>query len=372
MLGRQGDKPLLNKKSIIIALLVSLAGTALAESQGSAQSENTNTTKVTEAHFRVHRADGRVATLADIAEAMADYDAVLLGENHDDPAAHYIEAELLRLAAERYTSSSNETTAGTSQNDLSSKRRAVVLSLEMFERDVQTMVDEYLAGLITEEHFTKSARAWPYYKSDYRPMVEYAKQHRLPVIAANAPRRYVNLVSRMGGESLARLSPQARAWLPPLPYGEASKAYAEKFRGVMGHLERPSPTEEKRPDNGSSSSAASQTERPAQDEEAKKARFERGLASQSLWDASMAHAIAGQLKKDSRALVIHVNGRFHSEERMGIPDHLARYRKGARALIVTMLSDKGFPNFDSSKHARLGDFIIITDPTLPRPSRSNR
>jgi uncharacterized iron-regulated protein len=51
--------------------------------------------------FSVHfRADGGAVGLADIVKAMADYDAVLLGETHDDPVAHFLEAELLRLAYE--------------------------------------------------------------------------------------------------------------------------------------------------------------------------------------------------------------------------------------------------------------------------------
>ena len=365
MVGRQGDEFRLKDKCLIIALLISLAGTTLAQSQGNAQPEHGSTIKVTEENFRIHRSDGRIATLDDIAKSMANYDAVLLGENHDDPSAHYIEAELLRLAAERY-----ETATGTAKNEQGAKPRAVVLSLEMFERDVQTMIDEYLSGLITEDHFIKSARAWPNYKSDYRPMIEYAKQRRLTVIAANAPRRYVNIVSRMGNQSLAKLSAQAKTWLPPLPYREASASYAEKFRGVMGHLERPAPTVEKKPE-GNPNGQGKLSEGSSQGDGEKESRFQKAMAAQSLWDASMAHAIAGQLKKDSRSLVIHVNGRFHSEERMGIPDHLSHYRPGTRILIVTVLSEKDFPHFDSEKHSRMGDFVILTDPLLPRSGRGS-
>jgi uncharacterized iron-regulated protein len=64
--------------------------------------------------------------------------------------------------------------------------------------------------------------------------------------------------------------------------------------------------------------------------------------------------------------VLHVNGRFHSEEWMGIPDHLQRYRPGARALIVTMLATVEFPEFAADRHAKYGDFVILTDGKLPR------
>src|SRR3954467_8455063 len=68
--------------------------------------------------------------------------------------------------------------------------------MEMFERDVQIVLDEYLSDLITEQHFLASSRPWGNYKTDYRPLVELAKEKHLDVIAANAPRRYVNMVSR--------------------------------------------------------------------------------------------------------------------------------------------------------------------------------
>jgi uncharacterized iron-regulated protein len=172
--------------------------------------------QITADNFLVYRAGGGLGTLADIVKAMADYDVVLLGETHDDPVAHFLEAELLWLVYEHHT-----------------PRRPMVLSLEMFERDVQTVVDEYLADQIPETHFLKRARPWRNYDSDYKPMIELAKAHRLPVVAANAPRRYVNRVSRFGKASLDELSPQAKAWLPPLPYGDAYPAYAEKFHRAM-------------------------------------------------------------------------------------------------------------------------------------------
>jgi uncharacterized iron-regulated protein len=314
-----------NLDGILRGLVVDAAGKEESHpSQADAQ--------LTADNFRVYRSGGGLETLADIVKAMADYDVVLLGETHDDPVAHFLEAELLRLAYEHHT-----------------PRRPVALSLEMFERDVQTVVDEYLADQIQETHFLKSARPWRNYESDYKPMIKFAKARRLPVIAANAPRRYVNRVSRFGKASLDELSIQAKTWLPPLPYGDASPAYAEKF-----HLTMRSPRQ-------SGDSASHQV-----DDAAARERAARSVAAQSLWDASMAHAIAGQLNQRKGALVLHVNGRFHSEERMGIPDHLERYRPGSRAMIVTMVPTMDFAEFKAESHAKYGDFVILTDGRLPR------
>ena len=104
----------------------------------------------------------------------------------------------------------------------------------MFEREsVRYIVDEYLANLITEQHFLASSRPWGNYKTDYRPLVELAKEKHLDMIAANAPRRYVNMVSRNGRDALNGLSKDAREWLPPLPYPEPSQAYRDKFNTLM-------------------------------------------------------------------------------------------------------------------------------------------
>jgi len=167
-------------------------------------------------HFRVFTGGGEPASLKDIVQAMTGVDAILVGETHTDPVGHWIEAELFR-----------EALALAGAGEETGVLRSVALSLEMFERDVQGIVDEYLQDLITEDQFKASARPWEYYDSDYRPLVEMAKAAGVPVLAANAPRRYVNRVSRLGPGALADLSPGARGVLPPLPY----PAPTDRYRG---------------------------------------------------------------------------------------------------------------------------------------------
>ena len=269
--------------------------------------------------YRVFRPDGSQASLDDVAAAMDAVDVVFVGEEHDDPGAHALELELLARAFRQ--------TAG---------KRPAVLSLEMFERDVQPVVDEYLAGLITEKHFLSSSRPWPRYETDYRPMVEFARAHKVPVVAANAPGRYANRAARLGRASLDELPASAKAWLPPLPYGEPAPAYSAKFKALMG---------------GEGAGPAAHAPLHLID-------------GQVLWDATMAYSIAETLKQRPGALVLHVNGGFHSEERLGILTQLARYRPNTRMLVVSIYSGRGFPAFDAAKLGRLGDFVILTDPAL--------
>ncbi|HZT58880.1 MAG TPA: ChaN family lipoprotein [Pyrinomonadaceae bacterium] len=297
------------------------------------------TPQAPEAHYRVFDSKGTPSNLQNIADALDGADVLIIGETHDDPVAHLLEAELLRRADERYARAQ-------------SKKRAVALSMEMFERDVQTALDEYLAGLITERNFLLSSRPWPNYSTDYRPLVEYARGHRLPVIAANAPARYVSRVSANGPDSLNVLSKQAKAWLPPLPFPPSSPDYAAKFNDFMQAA------------MGGPHSATPSA--PNAQVQANPHGSMHLLDAQDLRDASMADAIAEFLKHNKDALVVQVNGTFHSEERMGVPEQINHYRPKARVVVITIVPDEGFPNFDAARLGKLGDYVIVTDPSLPR------
>lgn len=298
------------------------------------------------AHYRAFDSKGWPVKLEEIIAALERADVLFVGETHNDPLAHLLEAELLRRADESFGASSQ-------------KRRRVALSLEMFERDVQTVVDEYTGGLIQERHFLASSRPWNNYQTDYRPLVEYAREHRLPVIAANAPARYVSRVSGLGPDSLRELSQTAREWLPPLPFPPASEAYAAKFNRAMGGPPA-SASPSQQPAGTSSQQPAGQQANPHGGAHL--------LEAQTLRDASMAYAIADFLKHSRDALVVQVNGTFHSEQRLGVPEQLLHYRPKARSVVVTILPDEGFPNFDAARLGPLGDFVIITDPAIPRSS----
>lgn len=272
--------------------------------------------------YAVFTGKGEPSSIAEIVKALEGVDVVFLGEMHDDSVGHAVQYEIFKQAVERYA-----------------PNRRVTLSMEMFERDVQVVLDEYLKGLISENHFLLGSRPWGNYKTDYRPLVEFAKERKLDVVAANAPRRYVNMVSRGGRRSVDALSPQAKSWLAPLPYAEASEAYTKKFKSLMG-----------------ASAEASMG-------------LDNILSSQSLWDATMAYSVAQSLKKNKGSLVAHLNGGFHTENRLGTVEHFLKYRPGGKALVVTMKYVDDFRRFDKSRDTDLGDYVILTDAKEPRSSR---
>jgi uncharacterized iron-regulated protein len=297
------------------ALIVALATTLLAQDPKPAA--------LGEQHYRIYRGDGTPATLDQVVAESRSAAVTFVGESHDDPVAHHLEEQILRRSWDT----------------------SLALSLEMFERDVQYVVDEYLAGLITEAHLISSGRAWRNYASDYRPLIEFAKEKQMTVVAANAPRRYVNRVSRLGVRSLEEIHREGRQFLPPMPYAQPSEDYAAKFERVMNEHR-----EEGKPPSPES--------------------IARGLEAQGLWDASMAYSIADFLTRHPGMRILHVNGSFHTAAHLGIVEHLSRYRPGASVVVVTILSDSSFPTFDAKTMAGQGTFVVVTDPTLPRTFRS--
>lgn len=255
----------------------------------------------------------REITLQQLTDALQNTDVVFFGEEHNDSVAHVLEYELLKAMDERY--------------------EGVALSMEMFVSDDQLVLDEYLSNIITERNLSKDAVLWNNYK-DYRPMVEYAKTHHLPVLAANAPSRYTNRVTREGLESLQALDKSARSLLAPLPIDTLTGAYFDKFAGLMGGHE------------GMGNLKIYQ--------------------SQNLWDATMAYRISKLAKKKSVKKILHLNGRFHSDEQLGTIAQLHNYARRMTVSNISCFPHDSFPEPDWAAFSHLAHFVILTRPDIAK------
>jgi uncharacterized iron-regulated protein len=266
-------------------------------------------------HYKIFNTKTQqAASLNDIIHDMNKADVLFFGEEHNDSTGHQLEYVLLKKMAEHYPDKT-------------------ALSMEMFETDCQTVLNEYLAGLIRDKNFETDARVWPNY-DDYRQLIEFAKENKLPVIAANAPARYTNMVNRLGLNSLQQLNSTGKSYLPPLPIDTATGPYLEKFDQIMG---------------GHSAMPGMQM-----------------YQAQNLWDATMGWSIAKFIKTHRDYKVLQINGGFHSEEKLGVPAQLLHYYPKAKLLNITVYSDDSFANPDWSKLSKMGDYIILTDPKLPK------
>ena len=287
---------------------------------------------VSEKNYRIYSVKlGKEVTMQDIALDVKNYDVVFYGEEHNDSVTHFAEKTLF---ADLYN-----TYKGT-----------ITLSMEMFDRDVQDVMNEYLAGYIREKDFKHDTRVWSNYR-DYRPMVELAKEKHLDVVCANAPSRYTNIAGRKGEKGLTALPESSKKYFAPLPYDTATGKYYEKLQEMSGHTMAPI----------SKNDTAKLPAMPPMPMMA----FDLVVA-QSLWDATMAYSISEYLKAYPAKKVMQVNGKFHSEQGYAVVAQLRKYSPKTKILIVSSASDDGFPNIDWTKYKDLGDYILITDPKVPK------
>jgi len=266
--------------------------------------------------------EGKVVEPSAIIADLANYDVLFYGEQHTDIITHNVQSMLLQMIYEKY---GNKAT----------------LSMEMFDRDVQYIVDEYLNGFIKEGYFNKDARCWPNYK-DYRPMVEFAKAKKLHLIAANAPFRYVTLVNKYGLDTLMLLSEQAKKAMAPIPYNLASGAYAEKLKNLGKE---------------DSDKKKKKTEMP----DSSKTKKYDVIPGHSLWDCTMAYSVFQYHKANPESKIFHLNGSFHTEEYFGIFQRLKEYDPTIKLLVITSIAyGKKLTNIDFEKDKKMGDYIIYT------------
>ena len=211
--------------------------------------------------------NSKTLTLQQMAKGLEKYDIIFFGEFHDNATLHQLERELVPLL---------------------DTKRELILSLEMFERDVQSDLDAYIEGWLSEDEFLAKSRPWSNYQDDYRPLIEYAKQKKLSVIAANIPRSIAGKMARTGPDFTETLAEEDKKWLPDkidFPDDNYKKAFLATLEDMH------SPMMNNNPD--------------------------WLYQAQCLKDETMAESIVNALKMKPKARVLHFNGDFHSRNFSG-------------------------------------------------------
>lgn len=264
-------------------------------------------------------ADGSAVMWDMVVATAAGADTVVIGENHGHPLGLAFAAELWADVLER------QDHAG--------------LSLEFFNRDEQSRLDDYLAGLWDEAAFRKGTGRTTdaAYPPGHRAMVEAAKARGRPVIASNAPRVYVRAANKGSFEQLASLTEdQRRMFRVPddLPTGR----YRADYDALMS----------------SPAMASHGGEAKAESPEERQSRLDAGFRAQSLWDWTMAESVARGIDR-SGSPVVHVVGRFHSDFAGGLVQALLKLRPGTRVVTVSVV-DAWSESLQSDDRGR-ADFV---------------
>lgn len=241
-------------------------------------------------------------------------DIVFFGELHNSADAHALQQQLL--------------------NDLIRlKNGAVLLGLEMFERDQQEVLIAYQRREIpTSQALSEKTRVWPNFLSDYAPLLETARRHGASIYATNAPREIARVVSKEGLTALDALPPLHRSWLAPLPLLRLDSLPSYQAMGEMAIQHGLDP--------------------------------ELFRLAQMLKDATMAYTIVQALQPAYTFL--HINGSYHSDYGEGIVAYLRAYwgPKVAKTKKILIISTVTLPPGEKyrSEQRKRADFILVVPP----------
>ncbi len=251
--------------------------------------------------YKLYNANGSKVSYKKMVKTMSKADIVLFGEHHNNPIVHWLQIETTQ--------------------DLNGVRK-LTLGAEMFEADNQTQLSKYLNNEIDQKGLDTLARLWQNYKTDYKPLVDFAKTNNLKFIATNIPRSFASLVYKGGFEALDSLSVEEKSWVAPLPIKyDANLSGYVKMKAMMGGH------------GGDNLPKA-----------------------QAIKDATMAYFILKNLEQNS--LFLHYNGSYHSDDYEGINWYLKQEDPALKIISVSVVEQKNVEKLNKENKLK-ADFIIV-------------
>lgn len=254
--------------------------------------------------FQLYNSHGEKVEFEDMIKTLSEKEIILFGELHNNPIAHWMQ---LKLVQELH------------------KKKEIALGAEMIESDNQDLLDNYLARIVDQKAFDTLARLWTNHKTDYKPLVDFAKENHLDFIATNIPRRYASMVYKEGFDALNNLTAQEKGWIAPLPivYDATLPSYKEMQTMMSEHANENLPK------------------------------------AQAIKDATMAHFIFKYFKETSH-LFIHFNGAYHSNNYEGIFWYLKQLDEDLKISTISTILQSNVHELDEESKG-IADFILVVD-----------
>ncbi|MBW8049221.1 MAG: ChaN family lipoprotein [Cytophagales bacterium] len=265
--------------------------------------------------YIIFNKNGKPASYDKMLRQAAESDIILFGELHNNPVSHWLELELTK--------------------DLFKLKGAKLLAgAEMFEADDQIIINEYLSGTIKAKHLEKEAKIWNNYKTDYKPLVEFALQKKIPFIATNIPQRYANLVFRKGLSALEGLNEEAKKYIARLPVTVDLElpGYKKIIEGkLMGHGDE--------------------------------INLENMAKAQASKDATMAHFILKNWAEGK--IFVHYNGTYHSNNFEGIYWYLKKGYSEIKILTISTVEQSKIEPL-AEENTGIADYIIVIPESMTK------
>ena len=251
------------------------------------------------------------STMEQIIPVLAEKRVVFIGEQHTRYDHHLTQLEIIRR--------------------LHALHPKMAIGMEMFQQPFQRYLDEYVAGRIDEQAMLRTTEYYRRWRMDYRlyaPILHYAREHRLPVIALNIPSELTHNVAHVGIDGLDDKDRQQL----PADIAPADDAYRQRLKEVFEHH----PKEEGHDD------------------------FEHFLEAQLLWDESMAERAAAFLEEHPEYHLVVIAGNQHLAWGSAIPQRLQRRTPVTAASILNSWAGPVGPG--------LADYLLLPGEQMLPPA----
>jgi uncharacterized iron-regulated protein len=250
-----------------------------------------------------------LSTLKNLSEVMArvgSKEIVYVGETHDQFSHHLMELEIIK--------------------DLHRRGKEIAIGMEMFQRPFQKALDDYIEGRIDEKEFLKKTqyfKRWGFDYNLYRPILQFARAEKIPVVALNIQQEIVDKVFRRGLDSLS----EEEAGLVPSQMDFSDQAYKERLEKIF-----------------------------REHEDFETQNFDFFYEAQILWDETMSESIDAFLKARPSYQMVVLTGNGHLTFGSGIPKRTARRRGYDYAIILNGVNVE----------KNIADYVLYPE-TVPRP-----
>lgn len=259
--------------------------------------------------YQLFKNNGKAADYNKMIKDLAESDMVFFGEYHNNPISHWLQLEM-------------------SKSFFEIKRDKLFFGAEMFENGNQLVLNEYLEGFYAEDKMLPEiTQLWGNYITDYKPLVDFAKDNNLRFIATNIPRRYASMLSKKGMDALKELSPEALAMIGPdleTYFDPTVKAYAEMADKMGGHV----------PPNMLNIQIA-----------------------QASKDATMAHFSLQNFNPGE--FLFHFEGSYHSNYNQGIIWWINKIQPGLNIKSITTVMQSEWDEMSKEDKAEIANYIIV-------------
>lgn len=258
--------------------------------------------------YTIFNKKGEVVSFKEIMKATKGKSHIFFGELHNNPIAHWLQLEMAKALHADHG-------------------KDLIIGAEMFETDNQLLIDEYLSDQIKQKSFEEEVRLWKNYKTDYKPILEYAKSNKLKFIATNIPRRYANSVFYNGLAVLDQLSKESKSFIAPMPIAiDTNLRSYQDIRKMSGEH-----------------------------------KGEFMMEAQAVKDATMAHSII--INSSENTVFLHLNGAYHSNNYEGIVSFLVPKVSMNKILTLSTVNQDKVDQLDIKNHG-LADFVICVNSAM--------